>query len=511
MSEDTRAQLQAENALLRRLADAAGRVFATLDVRAVIGLLAAEARRLWGSATIYALRSSGQLIATEGGNGRVKADRFLIEAFKSRKPVLSPDRKRLALPIPGTSGHNEWILDIGRGGEEIGVNDVFALELLRHYVGIAIQNVALFGELQSQRASVIKLNQLKDDLIAVLAHDFKGPLTTIIGFTELLEQDALEGEEAQAALKTIRQAATRLAALANDTLALSRVEQGELNLAADPVNILDIVAQSVESLASPREIDVEVTAKHAVVRGDPARLQQVFENIIGNAIKYSADDTPVQVRVMETDRTVRISVHDRGIGVPAGEMRFLFERFTRASNAKRSSIKGTGLGLYLAKTLVERHGGNIQVQSKLGEGSTFTVVLPRMRDGVGGVLRVAVVTADENLLPYLLHELRSHGFAARSDKTLTALMERLRIEPAEIAIVDCDTITSDLSQLFRLAASAEPPLGLIRIGGSRDEYGDQWSAALPNPFLGSDFRQALERAASHRERAAENLGNLVQP
>jgi signal transduction histidine kinase len=504
MSEDTNAQLQAENALLRRLADAAGRVFATLDVRAVIGLLTAEARRLWGSATLYGLRSSGQLVATDAVNGQAKADRFLIEAFKSRKPVLSPDRKRLALPIPGTSGDNEWILDIGRGGAEIGVNDVFALELLRHYVGIAIQNVALFGELQSQRASVIKLNQLKDDLIAVLAHDFKGPLTTIIGFTELLEQDALEGEDAQNALKTIRQAATRLAALANDTLALSRVEQGELNLAEDPVNIADIVAQSIESLASAREIRVHVTAKDAVVRGDPARLLQVFENVIGNAIKYSPDGTAIEIRLMETDRTVRIAVEDHGIGIPSGEMKFLFERFTRASNAKRSNIKGTGLGLYLAKTLVERHGGNIQVQSKLAEGSTFTIVLPRMRDGVGGVLRVAVVTADENLLPYLLHELRSNGFAARSDKTLTALMERLRVEQADIVIVDCDTITSDLSQLFRRAA-AQPPIALVRIGGSPQAGANRWSASLPNPFLGSDFQQALERAASWRER------ELIQP
>ncbi len=99
-------------------------------------------------------------------------------------------------------------------------------------------------------------------------------------------------------------------------------------------------------------------------------------------------------------------------------MKFLFERFTRASNAKRSQIKGTGLGLYLAKTLVERHGGNIQVQSKLAEGSTFTIVLPRMRDGVGGVLRVLAVTGDENLGPYILHELRTHGYASRRDKTL---------------------------------------------------------------------------------------------
>jgi signal transduction histidine kinase/CheY-like chemotaxis protein len=433
------ARLQEENVVLRRLTDAARRVFATFDVRAVVDLLAAEARRLWGGkVALYSLGSTGDLVCTEADGERTKPDRFLLDAFGSRKPVLSGDGSRLALPIPGTGGRNEWILDIIAADRSFGEKDVFALDLLRQYVGIAIQNVALFGELQSQRASVIQLNQLKDDLIAVLAHDFKGPLTTVIGFTELLEQHALEGDDADSALRTIRQSAMRLADLANDTLALSHVEQGELNFAADPVNVGEIVRETAESLQPQRQVQVTVRTQDAVVRGDPVRLRQVFENIIGNAIKYSPDGVPVNVRVTETDRTVRIAVHDRGIGIPAGEMKFLFERFTRASNAKRSKIKGTGLGLYFAKTLVERHGGNIQVQSALGEGSTFTVVLPLMRDGVGGILRVVVVTGDENLGPYITHELRTHGYASRRDNTLpprsSGSASRKRISSSSIAI-----------------------------------------------------------------------------
>jgi|GEM_PF-1469861 len=504
------ARLQEENAILRRLTDVAGRVFATLDVRAVVGLLAAESRRLWGgSVRLYALRSSGDLVCAEAAPNRRPPDRFVEDAFASRKPRLSEDRSRLAFAIPGTSGRNEWVLDINAAGRLFGENDVFALELLRQYIGIAIQNVALFGELQSQRASVIQLNQLKDDLIAVLAHDFKGPLTTIIGFTELLEQHALEGEGADGALRTIRQSAMRLADLANDTLALSRVEQGELNLATDPVNVADIVNEAVESLRPQRQIKCTVKAHDPVVRGDPARLRQVFENVIGNAIKYSPEGAPIEVRVGETDRTVRIAVHDRGIGVPADEMKFLFERFTRASNAKRSKIKGTGLGLYLAKTLVERHGGNIQVQSKLDEGSTFTIVLPRMRDGVGGVLRVVVVTADENLGPYVMHELRTHGHASRRDKTLTAALERLSVEDADVVIVDRDTVTADPSALFKRAKEARPNIGLIAIAGDGAQKGE-WNATLPNPFLGSDLQQAIAQADRARLDVPRH-GELVAP
>jgi signal transduction histidine kinase len=415
---------------------------------------------------------------------------------------LSNDRTRLALPIVGSGGRNEWILDITSVGREFGQNDVFALELLRRYVGIALQNVALFGELQSQRASVIQLNQLKDDLIAVLAHDFKGPLTTIIGFTELLEQRALEGEDAQEALRTMRNSATRLAGLATDTLALSRVEQGELNVANDPVNVTEIIQQTVEDLRSRREIELNLQAQAPVVRGDPARLRQVFENIVDNAIKYSPGGEPVHVRVSETDDTVRVVVQDRGIGVPADEMRFLFERFTRASNAKRSRIEGTGVGLYLAKTLVDRHGGNIQVQSKVNEGSAFTIVLPRMRDGVGGVLRIVALTADDNLGPYLIHELRTQGIAARRDKTLTALLERLRVESADIVIVDRDTVLTDMSGLFSRARSTKPRVGLIRIGPSarsREINEDrQWDATLPNPFLRANLQQAIAQVNRSR-------------
>ena len=504
------ARLQEENLILRRLADAAGRVFATLDVRAVVGLLAAEARRLWGgNVSLYALRGSGDLVCTDSSGGARNApDAFLIDAFASRKPKLSKDRTRLTLPVPGTSGRNEWILDISNVKDPFDDNDVFALELLRQYVGIAVQNVALFGELQSQRASVIQLNQLKDDLIAVLAHDFKGPLTTIIGFTELLEQHALEGEEADGALRTIRQSAARLANMANDTLALSRVEQGELNLATDPVNVAEIVKDTVESLLPQRRIVLDVRAADPVVRGDPARLRQVFENIVGNAIKYSADDTPVEVRVTETDSTVRVAVHDGGMGIPPDEMKFLFERFTRASNAKRSPVKGTGLGLYLSKTLVERHGGNIQVQSALHEGSTFTIVLPRMRDGRGGVLRVLAITADDTLGQYLLHELRSHGYASRRDKTLTGALERLGIEQADIVIVDRDTITADTSALVKRAHASSPAIGLISIGGDRSNVAGIWSTSLPNPFLGTDLLSAIQEADAQRDLPAKQQSSI---
>jgi hypothetical protein len=345
--------------------------------------------------------------------------------------------------------------------------------------------------------SSLHLNQLKDDLIAVLAHDFKGPLTTIIGFTELLQENALEDEESESALRTIRKSAERLASLANDTLSLSRIEQGELNLASGPVDAAELVKEIVESHAAAREISLDVAAREPVVRGDPARLKQVIDNVVGNAIKYSPNGAPVGVRVVEDDRSVRIAVTDRGIGVPPDELKFLFERFARASNAKRSAIKGTGLGLYLAKTLVERHGGNVEVQSTLGEGSTFTIVLPRLREGVGGMLRVLLLTSDPNLGPFVLHELRARGCATRSDASLSDGLERITVDPVDAVIVDRDTITDDLAPLEAYARAAKPPVSLVAIGGAQERTG--WITTLPNPFLAAQLHAAVQRVRQVRE------------
>ena len=493
---DAAARLHEENALLRRVAQAAGRVFSTLDARAIVDLLAAEARRLWGgSVALY-------------GKG-VKPDEFIAQAFARTSPHLSADSTRLAMPVPGTSGRNEWVLDIRSARGVFGKNDVFAIDILGRYAAIAIQNVSLFSELQSQRASVIRLNALKDDLIAILAHDFKGPLTTISGFTELLEQKALQGDDAQDALRTIRQSAMRLAALADDTLAISRVEQGDLDLAADPVDIALIAEQSAQVVGAQREVRVSANTPDVVVRGDPSRLRQVLDNIIGNAVKYSPGGEPVEVSVIQTERAVRISVRDCGIGVPAAEMKLIFERFRRASNAKQSRIKGNGLGLYLAKTLVERHGGTIQVQSTVGAGSTFTVVLPRMRDGMGGVLRVAVLTADEHLAPYLAYELRTHGLAVRQDKTLTALLERLALEPADVVLVDVESIEAQPDPLFKASSAPAGPVGLVRIGGAPEvNEARQWDAHLPKPFLARDLHEAV--AIADRARTKRTKGKRTQ-
>ncbi len=203
---------------------------------------------------------------------------------------------------------------------------------------------ASLDELEAQRAAVMQISQLKHDLVATLAHDIKGPLTSIVGFAELLEEGFLEGDEATDAARTIRTNAQRLATLANDILALSRVETGELEIADDRIDAVDVVRSAIEAIAAERTIETAFASEHAYVRGDADRLRQVFDNLLRNAIKYSPGGEPIAVDLHETGNGFAISVRDRGIGIPPEDLPKLFNRFARASNARKTKIPAPASG-----------------------------------------------------------------------------------------------------------------------------------------------------------------------
>ncbi|HKE37459.1 MAG TPA: HAMP domain-containing sensor histidine kinase, partial [Candidatus Baltobacteraceae bacterium] len=226
---------------------------------------------------------------------------------------------------------------------------------------LAHRLAASIDELERQRASVLELNQLKNDLIAVLAHDIKGPLTSIAGFAELLEEGYLEGPAAVDAAHTIRANAQRLATLANDVLALSRIEHGELEIADERVDLVDLIRNAVETHVAERNVHFKTALNEAFVRGDADRLSQVFDNLLRNAIKYSPEGNPVEVTIESAGEDFRVEVSDRGIGIPAEDIPRLFGRFARGSNARRAKIAGTGIGLFIVRMIVERHGGSVDV------------------------------------------------------------------------------------------------------------------------------------------------------
>jgi signal transduction histidine kinase len=183
------------------------------------------------------------------------------------------------------------------------------------------------------------------------------------------------------ALQDINQASLRLGDLIADLLDVTRLQAGRLQLYCEPTDLIALtrrVMARLQMTTAQHTLSLHTSLEHLVAAGDSPRLEQVLSNLINNAIKYSPNGGPVTVSVAEDVQAHEavLSVHDTGIGIPAQQQTRVFGRFMRADNARAHGIGGTGLGLYLSRELIERHGGRIWFESTEGEGATFFVALP---------------------------------------------------------------------------------------------------------------------------------------
>lgn len=250
-------------------------------------------------------------------------------------------------------------------------DDLRLLQELGALLALALRNIELYEAMQRANSALQESNEFKDDLLAMLAHDFKGPLTVILGYCELL----LEGEQPVQEVETIFEQTNRLVRLSEDALVLAQTQSEGFSLARAPVDLGGLVGQCVDALAreNPR-IVLQLPQDTVMVDLDANRFRHVMDNLIGNALKYS--EGPIAVRVRRDGEQAMIEVEDRGIGIPEAELPSLFTRFGRASNARRRGIAGSGVGLYVSRKIVDAHRGGVAVRSIEHEGSTFTVTLP---------------------------------------------------------------------------------------------------------------------------------------
>jgi signal transduction histidine kinase len=200
-----------------------------------------------------------------------------------------------------------------------------------------------------------------------------------------LLQDGDAGQLPQPAavmLNVIDRNATRLRNLIEDLLTQSRIDAGRLRLDLSTVDlrtVLQSVLMAMSPLASASDVKLDLASPdegNLTVQGDPQQLEQVFTNLISNALKFTSAGGSVQVSLAGTDDGVVVRVRDTGMGIPPEEFHNLFTRFFRASNAAEAALPGTGLGLAIVQEIVHRHGGTVDVESELGEGTTLTVWLP---------------------------------------------------------------------------------------------------------------------------------------
>jgi signal transduction histidine kinase len=236
------------------------------------------------------------------------------------------------------------------------------------------------SELASQNERLRELDKLKDEFIAMVSHELRTPLTSIIGYIQLLRDEGPDGPNTHRFAEVIERNAEHLLLLVGDLLFLSRMQSGKLAVEFRSTDLADIAARTVEearSQAQGKQVGLVLSAAPVPrFAADPARISQLLGNLISNAVKFTPEGGQVEVKVGIEGGRAMLAVADTGMGIPAGDLDRIFERFARTALATQQVIPGTGLGLTIAKAIVDAHDGSITVDSEEGQGSTFKVLLP---------------------------------------------------------------------------------------------------------------------------------------
>jgi len=244
------------------------------------------------------------------------------------------------------------------------------------------EDLDLLTTLAAQAAVAIEKARLfeQSDLISEVVHELRTPVTSIVGYSKMLGMEGIPDETKKQFAETIYRESRRLGNMVNDFLEWARLEAGRLRLKSEAVDMRQVLQDTVliiKPQAEERGIVVEemVPEGDMVVAGDGDRLKQVLLNLASNGVKYNRDKGRLDFIVKREDGSVSIAVRDTGVGIPEESLGKLFERFYRVPGTE-NIVRGTGLGLVIAKSLVEAHGGKMEVASTVGVGTTFTITLP---------------------------------------------------------------------------------------------------------------------------------------
>jgi signal transduction histidine kinase len=322
-------------------------------------------------------------------------ERFITgRAFRTQQALYVEDAPRAdpenAAVYAQYNAKAVLVAPITAGAQRLGVLSVFAsrppifadddlvlVQLLADQAAVVLESRALIDEAARVRARE-EATRLRDDFLSSAAHDLKTPLTTLMAQAQLMERRALRDREAPADLAGIQrlvQETRRLNGLVLELLDASRAEQGRLLGPREPVDLAALAAEACARYSTERH-PCRLDASGAVVaRVDDTRIQQLVNNLLENAIKYSPGGGPIDVRVWSEGETACLRVRDRGIGIPAADLPHIFDRFHRARNVDDRQFAGMGLGLFICRAIVQEHGGAITVDSAPGEGTTFEVSL----------------------------------------------------------------------------------------------------------------------------------------
>jgi signal transduction histidine kinase/ActR/RegA family two-component response regulator len=349
--------------------------------------------------------------------------------------------------------------------------DVRLLQLAADRIALTIENTRLYQVEKTARAVAEDANRAKDEFLTILSHELRTPLTPIIGWVHIMQNSTLREAEFAKALSVMNRNAYSLKHLINDLLDMSAILSGKMRLEANSISLADVLAESVENLASyardslvELQLDLSAEASALIIKGDRHRLIQTFSNVLHNAIKFSPTGSQVQVKCELNDSEVIVRIVDQGQGISAEFLPHVFERFRQADASRTRAYGGLGLGLALVKSFVVAHGGVIEAASE-GErkGSVFVIKLPRdgSRRGNGEEVqksdpgkrenraRVLIVEDQPDTLEMLAAHFRARGYETLSCDSAAEAIEVAEREHFDILISDIAMPTMDGLELIR--------------------------------------------------------------
>ena len=376
----------------------------------------------------------------------------------AEKTAHLPTPKAMLSMAVRLGGRMEGFLIFDNFSDEnaFGRSDLQKLARVREHAITAISKARMLRELQVKNRQAEEANRAKSTFLANMSHELRTPMNAIIGFSEILGE-RLDGKiDARYVgfLRSIQQSGQHLLSIINDILDLSKIEAGKMELYPETFELrgaIESVCQVMKGLSNKKSIsfDVEVAEDADSIETDLAKFKQVLYNLLSNAVKFSRPGTRVTIRAERQGKSIAVSVIDEGIGIADDHLALIFDEFQQIESAMSRSYGGTGLGLSLVKKFVELQGGRVSVESRLGEGSTFTFTLPVRFEGTtrpapiigpDGILipagdRVLVVEDEDEAFETLSAYLQSAGYVAIRARTGEEALKLARaVQPRAITL-----------------------------------------------------------------------------
>ncbi len=353
----------------------------------------AEICRLVVATSTRNLNLSGACLFVKGQSGRLELGAasgiFADGGTRSRlEETLAPEQRTAVNEFPNSAPPNgldlAFVLPVAAGKEEAGIlcvsnktsrqgfssNDLFLL-----------QGIASVAASALNRAALIRDVSVRDTFVSIASHELNTPLTTILGYSELLLKKDGHDPTTRRRLERVYDAGKRISEMVNDLLNVTRIQSGRITLKLEPVSVIDVAEEKLSlarEITTQHQFRLDVNGTFPQARVDRDKFGQIIWNLLSNAIKYSPNGGVISVSIKEDQvaHHVTLSVIDQGIGIASSDKESLFKTFHRIQRPETVSIRGSGLGLYIVKEWAEAMGGSVRLESELNKGSTFSVSVP---------------------------------------------------------------------------------------------------------------------------------------